>query len=402
MFFPSKRPAVARISQLAGLRRSMNTPVVAIEELPSGPASAAVALHALPGDRVEVSVAVRSERTGQLAFYTADPELTDLKSAGIAVDAALSFAESMGFLFDDDEVEIRGAGGPTAAAAIWSEFIGAESEPDAELESALLESEPGPPRPVGSDPFGPMDIEGPLFVEPPRRSPPAPSPTPAAPTAAGSPDPREAEAEGDLPFWLTIPNDESENPDRATAPSAAPAASPLEVRPGPKAASRRDLVPDSLPAPTQPVLSDAPGADWAEELACPEKPGPSDASPLRVERRTAAPVERAVGERKSAAAARQSQPAPEDDPDSGGDSASRDLLLDVLAQTSVERVCPSGAPERRLSKFRWRGTNERLLAALTEPAVSETTSEDPGAASDGDARDTPPRASLRLRLLSRF
>ncbi|NQZ98671.1 MAG: hypothetical protein HRU01_19385, partial [Myxococcales bacterium] len=61
MFFPSKRPAVARISQLAGLRRSMNTPVVAIEELPSGPASAAVALHALPGDRVEVSVAVRSE-----------------------------------------------------------------------------------------------------------------------------------------------------------------------------------------------------------------------------------------------------------------------------------------------------------------------------------------------------
>ena len=102
----------------------MNAPVVAIEDLPVGPARAAVALsQGADATTVNATVAVRCVRTNQVAFFTAGGELLGLRSTSIAMEAALSFAESMGFLFDDEEVEIRGAGGPRMAAKIWRRFV---------------------------------------------------------------------------------------------------------------------------------------------------------------------------------------------------------------------------------------------------------------------------------------
>ena len=69
-------------------------------------------------------MALRSERSGELRLF--GPE--DPGEAGSEperlLEAALSFAEQMGFLFDDDEVETRGEVGPREAARIWRRFAG--------------------------------------------------------------------------------------------------------------------------------------------------------------------------------------------------------------------------------------------------------------------------------------
>ena len=123
MFVPLASPEEAAAPELRALRLSLNSPVVTLAALPVGPASAAIALQAAPGG-LRVTVALRSERNGE-------PRLFGPEDAGEAepdperlLDAALSFAEQMGFLFDDDEVETRGEAGPREAARIWRRFAG--------------------------------------------------------------------------------------------------------------------------------------------------------------------------------------------------------------------------------------------------------------------------------------
>ena len=86
-------------------------------DLPAGPASAGIAV--LRGSNgPQLNLAIRCVRTGQVVFYGPDEDWCDLHGPDLAVDAALSFAESLGFLFDD-EVE----GGPQEASRRWSEFL---------------------------------------------------------------------------------------------------------------------------------------------------------------------------------------------------------------------------------------------------------------------------------------
>jgi hypothetical protein len=137
MIFPAECPLEAACTELRALHVALNSPVVRQDPLPVGPASAAVALHTgVPG----VSVAIRSVRTGQVAFFTTD--LASPPTPGMAVDAALSFAEALGFVFDEDEVGPDGVGGQ-GAARLWCELIGEEYRED--------DAEP-PPGMAGSDP----------------------------------------------------------------------------------------------------------------------------------------------------------------------------------------------------------------------------------------------------------
>jgi hypothetical protein len=136
MFFPVEAPPEATSRALGGLRRSLNSPVVTIESLPVGPASAAIALHAGAPERPRVTIAIRSLQSRQVAFYGADEESTAFPTPAVAVDAALSFAESMGFLFDDDDVEALGDEGPRRAARLWAQFVSPGAE---EVEELLLE-----------------------------------------------------------------------------------------------------------------------------------------------------------------------------------------------------------------------------------------------------------------------
>jgi hypothetical protein len=118
---------------LRALHVSLNSPVVALELLPTGPASAAVAQ-----DAAGALVCLRSVRARQTRFFASTDDLA--ATPALALEAALSFAESMGFLFDDDEVRLRG---PEGAAQLWEEISG-DAAPGASLAPAEVE-EPDDP-----------------------------------------------------------------------------------------------------------------------------------------------------------------------------------------------------------------------------------------------------------------
>ena len=127
MIQPARFPRPLREGGLLALHVSLNSPVVAHESLPNGPASAAIAL-----DGRGALVCLRSVRTGRTAFFASGDELT----LQLALDAALAFAERLGFLFDDDEVGLRG---DDAALQLWKELCG-DAAP-ARLDADLLDEQ---------------------------------------------------------------------------------------------------------------------------------------------------------------------------------------------------------------------------------------------------------------------
>jgi len=108
------------------LRRSLNTPVLSIPELPVGPATAFIATQATSASgAARHALAVRCERTREVALFP-------IRGAWLrGADAALSLAEGMGFLFEENAPAIAGS----AAESIWQELIDA-LEPRA-VEAAL-------------------------------------------------------------------------------------------------------------------------------------------------------------------------------------------------------------------------------------------------------------------------
>ena len=110
------RPAI----ELHSLRRSLNTPVLAIAELPVGPGAAVIAAHVDSGDGLaRYTLAVRSERSREVVFFSVREEDLSLTGSSLAAEAALSLAEGMGFLFEEDLPLIS----REAAASIWAEFV---------------------------------------------------------------------------------------------------------------------------------------------------------------------------------------------------------------------------------------------------------------------------------------
>jgi hypothetical protein len=109
------------------LRLSLNTPVVTIEGLESGPARAGLLVHRARAGHLGVTVAVHSMRSDRNVLYTLDEALEEGPSLSVGIDAALSFGESLGFLFDDDEKEQRGG---DHALRLWQELLG--EDPKAE------------------------------------------------------------------------------------------------------------------------------------------------------------------------------------------------------------------------------------------------------------------------------
>lgn len=121
-FLPRRRPLELTAQRVRALRPSLNTPVVAMADLPVGPACAAILVHVEPGHGLQISVGVRSLACGSVALYGFDGPIS-ASVVGVALDAALSFAESMGFLFDDDVVG-DDASSREKAVLRWQELIG--------------------------------------------------------------------------------------------------------------------------------------------------------------------------------------------------------------------------------------------------------------------------------------
>ena len=75
--------------------------------------------------RLVVSVGVRSLKGADSAIWTCDEDLDEMTTVAVAVDAARSFAEGMGFLFDEEDL---GAGAPARAG--WHDLMGDTPERD--------------------------------------------------------------------------------------------------------------------------------------------------------------------------------------------------------------------------------------------------------------------------------
>jgi hypothetical protein len=140
VFFSRSQPLQVAPAHVRGLRLSLNTPVVATEDLPIGPARAAILIHDEPGRGETVSIGIRSLRADRFAIYGIDPESGGETTFDVAVDAALSFAESMGFLFDEDELGDGGAPARTRCLGLWRDLLGdAPEKPALESDELLLE-----------------------------------------------------------------------------------------------------------------------------------------------------------------------------------------------------------------------------------------------------------------------
>jgi hypothetical protein len=105
MMAPASGPLVATTEGLHALFVSLNSPVVSMGALPVGPAAAAIAVHA-----AGTTLLIRSTRTGTVAFFQAEPRF--------GLEAALSHAEALGFLFDD-ESNLAGVGSDSSAWPAW-------------------------------------------------------------------------------------------------------------------------------------------------------------------------------------------------------------------------------------------------------------------------------------------
>ena len=127
MIAPAEAPLASASEALHALYVSLNSPVIAVDRLPVGPAAAAIAVQGSG-----TTLLIRSVRTGTIAFFHAEPR------AGL--EAALSHAEGLGFLFDD-ESNLAGFGAPRSDWPAWlAEIFSELAEP--ELVELELEDEP--------------------------------------------------------------------------------------------------------------------------------------------------------------------------------------------------------------------------------------------------------------------
>ena len=139
MFFSRQDPPDPTRNALRALRASLNTPVLGLEDLPPGPASAAIACLAGAGGP-RISLALRSLRSGEVVFFGPEEGIGEWRGPELALDAALCFAESMGFLFDDDRL----AEDPEGAGRTWRGLVeaAARTSPAGATGSVLAGAEP--------------------------------------------------------------------------------------------------------------------------------------------------------------------------------------------------------------------------------------------------------------------
>jgi hypothetical protein len=239
MFFLRRtRPLELTAGRMRALRLSLNTPVVATQDLPVGPARAAIAIHAEPRGGLGITVGVRSLGAGSVVLYGFEGAITP-GTVNDVMDAALSFAEGMGFLFDDELV-----GNDTAsqekALVRWHEAIGGG---DGSFPAAGFEPEPI---------LELFDLDGGDLTDP-------PVPAPLPPTL------HEIEPPATSPF--ESPAAAEPDPDEPTFQPAAelPATLPL---------TKFRLRADTTPAPKGP-----------DATAAPKAPGKRPLGRVRLERR---------------------------------------------------------------------------------------------------------------------
>jgi hypothetical protein len=144
MFFPRRNSEAPDPGRFTALRVSLNAPVVATEELASGPARAAILQFWRPDERIAIEVRLRSAADGRVVVYDYDGPLDAASDIDHAFEAALNFAEGMGFLFDEDVLSSEDTVSRARVAEAWSRF-------EAGLAPAVRAALGTPGEPLGGD-----------------------------------------------------------------------------------------------------------------------------------------------------------------------------------------------------------------------------------------------------------
>ena len=118
-FLRRLRPLEVAGERVRSLRLSLNAPVLSAADLPVGPARAVIVVHRDLRGRMDATVGVRSARGGEVAYWSFDGDLLSDADLDVASDAALTFAESLGFLFD----EMPHPGGGAAAEKAFTAWL---------------------------------------------------------------------------------------------------------------------------------------------------------------------------------------------------------------------------------------------------------------------------------------
>ncbi|MEZ4218822.1 MAG: hypothetical protein R3E88_20290 [Myxococcota bacterium] len=130
MFHVCAEPFLFSEAGVHGLCVSLNTPVLNIEELPVGPARAAIVLFENGYGELQLGVGVRSIETRQVVLFSYQDAIRARRSTARAMEAATKFAEGMGFLFDDDLVAGDPSGGRGRAMQVWTELTDVPHVPE--------------------------------------------------------------------------------------------------------------------------------------------------------------------------------------------------------------------------------------------------------------------------------
>lgn len=221
MFFARSHPPAAGDERLRSLWLAVNTPELAADELPAGPARAAIGVHEEADGAFALCVLVRSLGDGALGCWSWDGVI-EPDALQRAVDAALSFAEGMGFLFDDDALASADLEQRRRALDLWWELSGWNASAAEVRESPAAAANTAVPQTLAPVPFIPVRerSEGlPLAGAPealpltkfrrrlgaPPSEPPAERSEPSALGRLRLVKRARAEAKGDRPpFWLRL------------------------------------------------------------------------------------------------------------------------------------------------------------------------------------------------------
>ena len=147
MFRVRSEPLLLSEAGIHGLCVSLNTPVLNIEELPVGPARASIMVFESGYGTFGLGVGVRAIETSQAIVFSFEGTIDMSSTPAEALEQAATFAERMGFLFDDDVVAGAGSEGRSRALGLWADLTGFH-EPELDDAHELDEIAPPPLSPA--------------------------------------------------------------------------------------------------------------------------------------------------------------------------------------------------------------------------------------------------------------
>ncbi len=133
----TSEPLALSEASLLALRPALNAPVLNVDFLPVGPARAAIVVFAEEYGGIGLALGIRSNEGGQIVVFQNQQSIDDQVPLAEAIEPALSLAERLGFLFDEDMVG-SGGQGRAQATALWGRLMGEVEMPPAPVAAPPL------------------------------------------------------------------------------------------------------------------------------------------------------------------------------------------------------------------------------------------------------------------------